>query len=465
MDYGALCLIPPVIAIVLSFLTKQVIPSLFISLWVAATLVSGFNPGAGLVKAMNAIIAVLTSSTRNNIMAFAVIGIFTTLMGKVGGFTILAETIGKIGVTSKKAVQALTTFIGTAIFMASSVSVLTTGAVVRPMSEKYKLSSEKLSFLLDATAAPVCSLTLIGPWGALLMGLLAAQGITEDAATAFGAIKYNFYAIFMYILVWFTVITGKEFGPMKLAEERADKTGKIIRDGVANLGGSEEFEAPAKGTNLLTILAPLGTLIAGVFYFLWLTGKGNILKGSGGLSFVYACTVAILVSIAILYVQRCINLATISDCITNGVSKMATVIVIIVLAVGLSAIVKDMHTGQYLAQFTTGFLSPKFLPAIIFVLSCIMSFATGTSYGTMGIMIPIAIPLASTLGINFELVTGAVLAGAVFGDHCSPISDTTIIASMAAGANHLDHVTTQMYYAVAAGIAAVIGYVVLGLVA
>ena len=176
MEMSWLCLVPPIIAVGFSLWTKQVIPALFLALWVATTMVKGWNPALGFVDSMERIASVFTSSARYNILNFALIGMFTTLLNEAGAFAVLAETIAKIGVKSKRAVESLVCFIGTALFMTSSVSVLTTGAVTKPLADEYKVSSEKLSFLLDATGAPVCSLTLIGPWGALLMGLLEAQG-------------------------------------------------------------------------------------------------------------------------------------------------------------------------------------------------------------------------------------------------------------------------------------------------
>lgn len=461
MEYGALCLIPPIIAVGVSFLTKQVIPSLILALFSAGIISSDFNIGMGFITTLESVATVFTKSTRYNILAFSTIGIFTTLLNEMGAFSILAEKIAKVGIKNKKAVQISTALIGSLLFMASSVSILTTGAVVRPLADKYKLSSEKSSFLLDATGAPVCSLTLIGPWGALLMGLLAAQGIANDAGTAFGAIRYNFYAIAMYLFMWFTIVTGKDFGPMKKAEERASLTGEVVVNG--NESDSKEIVQKAKsGANIFDAFIPLGVLIGSVVYFLWVTGKGNIFRGSGGKSFVYACTLSIIVTLAMMAFQKLIDLKTATSCITKGVSKMTTVIVIIVLAVALGNLVKGMHTGQYLAHFTKDIMTASLLPAAIFVLSCLMSFATGTSYGTMGIMIPIGIPMASAMGLNFEVITGAVLAGAVFGDQCSPISDTTIISAMAAGANLLDHVKTQMVYAFFCAAVAFFGYIILG---
>jgi Na+/H+ antiporter NhaC len=327
---------------------------------------------------------------------------------------------------------------------------LISGAVARPLFDRFRLSREKLAYLCDSTAAPVCVLFPFNAYGAVLLGLLASQDIAEPLPLFVASIPFNFYALLAIALTFYIAISGNDWGPMKRAETRARETGQLMREGAKPLVSDEVLSLPTQpgvSPRARNMLVPTFVLLAMVVLGLYITG------GDGSTAIFWGMTLAVVSASAMYVVQKIFTVHEVIDINMRGIGGLIPVIVLIVLAFSLGATSRELEAGLYLASLTEGFLNPVWLPALLFLMSAVMAFSTGTSWGTFAIMLPIGIPMAEALGIDLRPMIGAVIGGSIFGDHCSPISDTTIVASLAAGSDHIDHVNTQLPYAlVVAGV-------------
>ncbi len=367
--------------------------------------------------------------------------------GGIGGFVHSMQYKNAL-VNSGRASLLLSYFIGVVIFIESSITSLIAGAVGLPLCDKYKVSHAKLAFVCDSTSAPISSLIVLNGWGALLLGLITTQietGMIDGNSVdiLIDAVLYNFYAmsalLVTFLVVWFSL----DIGPMKHAKIHNARSIK-----------------KQKQASMYYMLLPIGVMILFVFVFLYITGNGNITKGSGSSSIFYTMVVTLL-SMFLLYIptknmtpKRYIKVAL------QGAKKLFPIAMILLFAFGIGKVTSDLHTGLYLASFVNETLSIYLLAGVIFLLSSLIAFATGTSWGTFSIMIPIAVPMAVAMDANVALAIGAVISGGVFGDHCSPISDTTIISSMAADCEVIEHVKTQLPYALISGFFAFIMFIV-----
>ena len=377
----------------------------------------------------------------------------------VGSIVILIENSGGIGgfihfvqkkhsiITSARSSLLLAYFIGILIFVESSITSLIAGTVSRPLTDSHGVSRAKLAFVCDSTSAPVCSLLAINGWGALLLGLISTQILAgvlvgESIDILLKSIAYNFYAmsalVVTFLVIWFNI----DIGPMKNAAVINDSTREY---GFGKIGH---------------MVYPIILMVVLVFFFLYLTGDGNILKGSGSSSIFYTMIVTTLFSVlyykldGVMSIKRGISLSF------EGVRKMIPIATILLFAFGIGEVTNELKTGLYLASFASNILSSHYLALTIFIISSIMSFSTGTSWGTFSIMTPIAIPMAVAMNADIPLVMGAVISGGVFGDHCSPISDTTIISAMASECDVVEHVKTQLPYALISGLVASMMFVI-----
>lgn len=388
-------------------------------------------------------------------LAFAImVGSVMRLIEKSGGVAGLVHelSVQRPWVRSKRGALIPSFIAGMVIFIESSITSLVAGAIGRPFCDRYHVSRAKLAFVCDSTSAPVCSIIAINGWGALLMGLIGGQiaaGLIagEEAHWLISAIGYNFYAYIALIVTFVTVWYNIDIGPMKHA---------IIAE--PSLECDDE-----KGAVGLFIW-PMVWMIGGVLIFMVITGNGNLLAGSGSTSIFYT----LLLTLLFMYIYyRFKNAMSSSDFLSStlqGAKSMAPIALILLLAFAIGGVSSDMEVGQYLASFIGDYLPSGYLAAVIFILSAIIAFATGTSWGTFSIMLPIAVPLAVGLDAPVALAMGAVISGGVFGDHCSPISDTTIISAMASGCSVQEHTKTQLPYAlISAGISLFL-FVIIGLI-
>jgi Na+/H+ antiporter NhaC len=377
-------------------------------------------------------------------LAFAMmVGSVMTLIERSGGVDGLVHELStkRSLVTSKRAALMPSFIAGIVIFIESSITSLVAGAIGRPFCDRYGISRAKLAFVCDSTSAPVCSIIAINGWGALLLGLIGGQiaaGLIagEEARWLISAIGYNFYAYIALIVTFVAVWYNIDIGPMKHASITPPS-----------------LECDDEKAAVGLFVWPMVWMVGGVLLFMLITGNGNLLKGSGSSSIFYALIVTLLMMFGYYRAKNAMSSSDFLRSALQGAKSMAPIASILLLAFAIGGVSSDMHVGQYLASFIGDYLPSPYLPAAIFVLSAIIAFATGTSWGTFSIMLPIAIPLAVGLDAPVALAMGAVISGGVFGDHCSPISDTTIISAMASGCSVQEHVTTQLPYAlISAGI-------------
>lgn len=381
------------------------------------------------------------------------VGSVMTLIERSGGIDGLVHELStkRSLVTSKRAALMPSFIAGIIIFIESSITSLVAGAIGRPFCDRYGISRAKLAFVCDSTSAPVCSIIAINGWGALLLGLIGGQiaaGLIagEEAHWLISAIGYNFYAYIALIVTFVAIWYNIDIGPMKHA---------IVAE--------PSMECEDDKGSLGLFVWPMVWMIGGVLMFMLITGDGNLLKGSGSSSIFYTLIMTLLLMFVYYRTKNTMSNNDFLDSAFQGAKSMAPIASILLLAFAIGGVSSDMHVGQYLASFIGDYLPSPYLPAAIFVLSAIIAFATGTSWGTFSIMLPIAIPLAVGLDAPVALAMGAVISGGVFGDHCSPISDTTIISAMASGCSVQEHTKTQLPYAlISAGISLLL-FIITGL--
>ncbi len=466
-SFGWVSVLPPLIAIFLAIKTKQVYLSLTLGIWIGWTAASSWNPFKGLVSTVNSLIHVFSSADNTRVILFScMIGAvitFTQYSGGMKGF--VNWIVGKGLVRKRKSAGLLAWFLGIFIFIESSICILISGAVTRPLFDKLKISREKLSYILDSTSAPKCVLIPFNAWGALVLGLLARQGIENPVKVFVSSIPLNFYAILALMIVLFVILTATDIGPMKKAEKRVRDQGKLLRDGAEPLISKEVVmmkEKPGVPQRPVNMLIPVGVMISMMPVVLFISGKGHIMKGSGSVAVLWSVISGLVVAAVAYRAQGIMSTKELTDTFMKGVGGMIPLAVLMMLAFAIGDICDVLGTGAYLAQTVKSTLPSEIIPALIFAVSSLIAFSTGTSWGTFAIMMPIGIPMVFLIGLNPALVTAAVLGGGVFGDHCSPISDTTIISSMASATDHIDHVRTQLPYALIAGGGAMVLFLIFG---
>ncbi|MBU0551157.1 sodium:solute symporter [Myxococcota bacterium] len=477
-----LSLLPPLIAISLALISRQVFLSLFAGIWAGFMVLAGGDPLAGLADAIDGLVAVFASAYNARVILFsALIGGLLTLTqasGGVEGFVAWMRR-RRLGATHRGA-GLVAVFVGLLIFIESSITALVVGAVSRPLADEAKMSSEKLAYLCDSTSAPVCILIPLNAWGAYVMGLLALQGVEAPLWVMLKTIPLNFYALAALGLAAFVAFTGWDFGPMKAAERRAREEGKRLADGATPMIAADILTTPMAtraAPQARQLLIPLAAMIAMMPLGLYLTGaaaltaQGKPLEffaimgaGSGSKAVLWAVLAGLSAAALLARIQRILSLREIIDQILRGAGGLMPMAVIMMLAFALNDVCGQLKTGPWIAELARPYLSAGLLPVLLFLTSALIAFSTGTSWGTFGIMTPIGVPLALGLDGGLTLAVAAILSGGVFGDHCSPISDTTVISSMATASDHIDHVRTQLPYALlSAGIAAM-AFLVMGLI-
>jgi tetracycline resistance efflux pump len=443
--------VPPVLAIIVAMLTRNVYAALGLALITSETLIAGLNPGLGALGAVDRAAAVFESAGNSRVLLFCLlIGALIAWMRDSGGVEALVSGLMKRRLVSTPRRAALAPALaGTAIFVETNVSLLSSGVLGQRLFDAHGLSRERLAYIIDSTSAPVSALILLNGWGAYALGLVEPYGFESPIGVVAGTIGWNFYALLTLAGVYLTVFTGRVFGPMKTASSR------VV------MAEDEEAVAP---TRAIYMWVPLMVMIAGALAFMAWTGNGNILAGNGSQSILWAVCLAMLVAAVLLIAGKAFPKGALQERGFAGISEMVPVVAILFLSIALGDSLRVLGTGAFMASVAEAFVAPMVVPAVLFVVAGVTAFMTGTSWGTYGIMIPIAMPLAIGLGLPPSLVLAAVIGGGVFGDHCSPISDTTIIASLAAGCDHIEHVRTQMPYALVTGGIAVVMYLVAGAV-
>ena len=468
MENGTwISVLPPLVAIVLAIRTKQVYPSLFIGIWLGWTALAGWNPLIGLRDTLDAVIDVFKDSGNTRVILFSMmVGALILLTQRSGGVVGFIDWISKKGfVKNRIAASLLLWFIGVILFIESNLINLVIGAIGRPLFDKFKAPHEKLAYIAHSTSCPVCVMIPFNGWGAVLTGLLVAQQIDNSFFVVLQAVTTNFYAIFTIAMVLFIIVTGKDFGPMRKAELRAKETGKLIRDGARLLVSEETISMPPKAGKPLravNLIVPLAAMVSMVPLGLLITGGGHIEQGSGSTAVFWAVLTGMAVAAMLYKIQGIMTFQETLDLVMKGMGGLIPMGLLMVFAFTLGATCKVMGTGPYVSGLAMAAIHPKLVIPLIFMVSCLISFATGTSWGTFAIMMPIAVPLAQNLGLSLTVMVSAVMGGGVFGDHSSPVSDTTIIASMATACDLIDHVNTQLPYALTCAGLAILFYIIIG---
>ena len=493
---GLLSLLPPILAIMMALLFKQVLIALFSGVWLGATFLHNYNPVIGFMRTLDTyLIESLSDSSHTAIVIFSMtLGGMVGVISKSGGMQGIVEKLARFA-NNRRGGQIATWAMGVFIFFDDYANTLIVGNTMRPFTDKLRISREKLSYIVDSTAAPVASVAIISSWIGFQIGLIdqafKALNISQDAYVTFlRSIPYAGYSVLAIFFVFFIGYTLRDMFSMYHAEHRSITTGKVLRDNAQPIADAKSLDIQAEeGTPLrwynamLPILTVIIITISGLYYsgLTELGDKaanarlGEIIGAADSFDvLMWASFLGALLAIVMAVSQKILSLKKALDAWLNGVKAMLIAMIILILAWSIGNISSELKTADYVINTTRGFLSPHLLPLITFIMAAFIGFATGTSWATMAILVPIVIPAAFKLSaanaIDVSVSTsimlgtiGAVLSGSVFGDHCSPISDTTIMSSMASAADHIDHVRTQLPYAVlVAVVAAVVCYLPAG---
>lgn len=487
--HGLLTLLPPLLAIILALIFKEVVLALFIGILSGSFFINRFDLIAGFFNVVDKyILEALADKERASIVIFTLfLGGMVGIISKSGGVKGIVDSLSK-KVNSARSTQMYTWLMGILIFFDDYTNTLIVGNTMRPLSDKWKISREKLSYIVDSTAAPMASIAIISTWIGFEISLinqsLKSFNIDYDAYNLFlSSLPYRFYPILALLFVFLIFTLKKDFGPMLKAEKRA-REGKVLRDNAIPLADFESSGlAPAPETRCRWYngLIPIIVVILFTFGGLYISGKSSLLQGgdfqftgdflrdlgsiiSAADSFqvlLWASLMGAFVALAMAVGQKIMDLRDGVSAFVQGMKSMMMAVVILILAWSLGVVLEELHTADFLVTLLSSHLDYHFLPAIVFVLSAVIAFSTGSSWGTIGIMYPLVIPIA--IGImqgvpDFKLFLvlsiSSVLAGGVFGDHCSPISDTTIMSSMASSCDHIDHVKTQIPYSLTVALVA-----------
>lgn len=488
MEYGFLSVIPPIVAIILALKTKQVYIALLFGIWFSWLIIESWNPLEGTLAMIEGLVNVFQSAGNTRTIMFStLVGallVFIQYSRGVAGFiNIINKKLVKLEAkktgNSRIMVQVLATFTGLLLFVETSISSLTVGTLYRPIFDSLKIPREKLAYIADSSSAPASILMPFNAWGAFIMGLLLTQGIDKPFSLMLHSIIYNFYPLVAIALVFIVIFTKKDIGSMKKAEKRTKETGKLmnknstpmISDTITSFPPKDGIEAKAYNM-VVPLLVMVCMMPINLIYTGWDAVKNAtsflnhaqqaIGKGSGSSSVLYAVIIALVVAMAMYFIQGIMKPKEAVNLTLKGISELMPLALLMVFAFAIGDVCRELETGIYVANITKSWLSPELLPAVVFIISSFIAFSTGTSWGTFAIMLAISVPMANMHGANLTIIVAATLGGGVFGDHCSPISDTSIISSMASASDHIDHVKTQLPYALIGGVITTILYLIIG---
>jgi len=463
-----LSILPPVLAIIMAIVTRQVYVSLAAGIWLGWIILEGWSPFSGMGSAIEGTVRVLGSPGNAKVILFTLVigALIATLetSGGVRGFVRWLEE--RRWVDSPRKAQFLAWGTGLVIFIESNITVLVAGSVARPLFDRFRSAREKLAYIIDSTSAPICILIPLNAWGAYNLGILTELGVENPLGVFVASIPYNFYAIFAVLLALATVVWGIDLGPMKRAEDRT-REGKLLWPDAQPMI-DEKVLSPEPTDRIppraINMALPILVMVLMMPVSLFITGDGDIRAGNGSTSVLWAVLSGLATAWILLLAQRGDTVDGLTRTALTGAGGLVPLALILLLALSLGDVARSLGTGVYVAQVTEGLLPPYIFLPLVFLVSAGIAFSTGTSWGTFAIMLPIAVPAAVSLGLPPAPFVAAALSGGIFGDHSSPISDTTIIASMAAATDHIDHVRTQLPYALLAGGAAAVAFALAGTV-
>ncbi len=446
--WSALALAPPLVALGLALWRKNVVVALLGGILASEVLQRIDAPWRGVLAVVDRTTDALASGYNARVLTFCLmVGGLAALMERSGGIAAFVRMLTNWGLgRTRGGAGAITSLTGIVVFIDTNLSLFTSAFVGKPLFDKLKLSRARLAYIIDSTCAPVSVLVLINGWGAYALGLLGEYEI-NPLQTLVYSVPLNFYALLAVSVAVFTAVSGKAYGPLARASEDAiDADTRVI-------------PTPTKPRYMLV---PILIMLIGVPLFMVWTGDGNILDGEGERAVLWSVSLGLLIVFLMTWLDRIERPHVLGEWTFDGVGKLLEPVFIILLSMAFGASLNALGAGQVLADALGDRLPTAVIPAAVFVLAGVIAFTTGTSWGTFAVMFPLAMPLALSVGAPPSLVAAAVLGGGVFGDHCSPISDTTVIASLAAGCDHFDHVRTQLPYALTIGAVTAVLYLIVG---
>lgn len=483
-----LSVLPPLVAIIIVIWKKEVILALLAAVFTAELLLAYQHHSNAIFYAfigfIERIISVVSSGGNARILIFSLlIGALLAYIRDSGGVTATVEKLVNKGIAkSKRQVGGLTMFTGMVIFIESNLSVLTAGILSRDLFDKFKMSRARLAYIIDSTSAPVCILVLLNGWGAYVLALLNNYDLGQSSVSIlWGSVAFNFYAIIALLMVVYTVVTDKVHGPMKATELALTAEKYPTQNTTQQVTAPQDTarretviqgiltkdileESMVRATKARFMLVPLMSMIFGMFFFMYWSGNGDITQGSGSKSVLYATCLALAVSYFLLRLSKRFEHKELVDIGFKGIGELLPLVTIVLMSLTLGASLKELGTGYFIAGIVGEHLPLVLVVPMLFLAGAVISFSTGTSWGTFAILIPIGVPLIQALGLPPSLVIAAILGGGIFGDHCSPISDTTAVSAIASGCDLLEHVKTQMPYALFGGGLTLVAYIIASIV-
>jgi len=456
MSADWLSVLPPIVAIAVVLWRREVILALFLAIFTAeflqqSSVLTGF-PLAGLAT-LERIISVFEDRDNARILIFSLmIGALLAYIRQSGGVSAMVSSIINRGIARNgRQAALLTTGVGAVVFVESNLSVLTAGILSRGIFDRFGLSRAKLAYIIDSTSAPICILILLNAWGAYILALLGNYELEASAAQIlWGTVPLNFYALVTLVIVVASAWTGRYFGPM--AQSKA----------IQHEDSAEGLEIESSHPSYM--LVPLFVMIFGMVAFMFWTGDGVMANGSGSRSVLYSVSLACLVAYLMMLKNDSFTHLKLVKIGFEGMGELLPLVTIVLFSLALGSSLKDLGTGIFIAGLVGDYLPLFLVVPMLFLAGALISFSTGTSWGTFAILIPIGVPLIQVFGLPPSLVLAAILGGGIFGDHCSPISDTTAVSAIASGCDLLEHVRTQLPYALVAGGITLILYTVTSLV-
>ncbi len=458
--------IPPLLAIVLAIMTRQVILSLSAGIWTGFCLLQSVNPFTGIGLALDGIVNVFSDAGDTRVLMFTLVigGLIATIekVGGVRGFIHLLEH--RNWVSNGKQAQCLAWFTGIVVFIESNITLLIAGAISRPLFDRYKISREKLAYIIDSTSAPICVLIPLNAWGAVIISLLDSTAIENPIDVFLYAIPFNLYPVAVVCFSAFVIYRDIDIGPMKKAQARTEAGGLLWPNATPMVDPSilsQQVER-TDADKARFMVVPIAIMVTSMPLGLYITGDGDLSAGSGSTSVLWAVLAALVSSWLLVLQQGRMDLEQLMQIFLKGAGGLLPVTLILLFALALGDVADLLGTGAYVARLVQESIPLVLLLPLLFIISAFIAFSIGSSWGTFAIMIPLAMQIAIPLELNSSLFLAAVLSGSVFGDHASPISDTTVVASMASATDHIDHVRTQLPYALLSAGIATFGFLVVG---
>lgn len=468
MEFGIWSLVPPVLTIALALITKNVFIALLIGIMTGSLVLNHFAVFTGINAGIYSILDTMTESNTLIIGSVLITAAIIHLAEKSGGIEGFVNVVVKRKgiIRTKRGANLFTWLLGLAVFTSGTLSCMVTGSVSRPVNDALKVPHEKAAYIVHTTSTPWCVLFPFSGWLAAMAGYLVTGGVPEEESVSvlFQSIALNFYCILSIVMVFILAVTQKDFGPMAQAERRAAETGALDDPAHAKENSDTSSAQSGAAPRAINLLLPIGSLIAVMFIALFVTGGGNLMNGSGMKALIWAVLAGLLAASVLCVAEGVFTLTEVIDEIFKGMGSMLPIAFVLLFGFTMGTVVKELDTGNYLSSIFQQLLSPALLPALTFLMALLISFATGTSMGTMAIMAVISLPMAYSMGINIPLVAGAMFGGSIFGDHASPISDTTIMTCSTTGCDIIDHIKTQIPYVAGVAVTSFILYIILGFV-